>query len=166
MEPQDVIVRRAAKEVRRKQKVAIGPGIPELIQGAVDPGTEVFRLDDLSTGKVPGLKIAVVEAAEVSEGGDLCLPPGSRFGEVQAEEWVAVTTHTDPSGNPRIVRKCHSKVFLPHCVKKIITEKGVIEVTDKGLVLKEVRPGVATDDVRKATAASLHIADDLKLMEL
>jgi len=165
MKPQDVIVRRAAKEISGKQKVAIGRGIPELVQQAATPGTQVFRLDDLIT-KIPPLKIAVVEAAEVSQAGDLCLPPGSRFGEIQAEEWVAVTTHTDPNGNPKIVRKCHSKLFRAHCVTRIITEKGVIDVTDKGLVLKEVRAGVATDDVKKATGASLHIADDLKLMEL
>jgi len=165
MDAQDVIVRRAAKEISGKQKVAIGRGIPELIQQAVEPGTEVFRLEDLGTTKMPGLKIAVVEAAEVSQAGDLCLPPGSRYGEVQAEEWVALTTHTDPRGNPKIVRRCHGKVFRHHCVKRIITEKGVIDVTDQGLVLREVRPGVATDDVKKATGASLHIADDLKLME-
>lgn len=166
MKPQDVIVRRAAKEISGKQRVAIGPGIPELVRQAVAQGTEVFRLDDPGIAKIPALKVAVVEASEVSQAGDLCVPPGSRYRDIQAEEWVAVTTLTDTSGNPRIVRKCHSKVFRPHCVKRIITEKGVIDVTDRGLVLREVRPGVATDDVKKATAASLHIADDLKLMEL
>jgi len=165
MKPQDVIVRRAAKEISGKQKVAIGRGIPELVQRAVLPGTEVFRLDDRNA-RIPALKIAVVEAVEVSQAGDLCLTPGSGYAGVEAEEWVAVTTLTDPSGHPKIVRKCRSKVFRPHCVKKIITEKGVFEVTEKGLVLTEVRPGVATDDVKKQTGASLHIADDLKLMEL
>jgi len=33
-------------------------------------------------------------------------------------------------------------------------------------VLTEIRPGIATDEVKKETAASLHVADDLKLMEL
>jgi len=165
MKPQDVIVRRAAKEISGKQKVAVGRGIPELVQRAVLPGTQVFRLDDMSP-RASILKIALVEAAEVSQTGDLCLAPGAGYGEIQAEEWVAVATHTDSSGNPRIVRKCRSQVFRPRCVKRIITEKGVIEVTDKGLVLTEVRAGVATDDVKKATGASLHIADDLKLMEL
>ncbi len=88
MKPQDVIVRRAAKEISGKQKVAIGRGIPELVQQAATPGTQVFRLDDLIT-KIPPLKIAVVEAAEVSQAGDLCLPPGSRFGEIQAVQGVS-----------------------------------------------------------------------------
>jgi len=165
MKPQEVIVRRAAKEISGKQKVAVGRGIPELVQRAVPPETQVFRLDDIG-GKVPCLKIALVEAAEVSQAGDLCLALGAGYSEVQAEEWVVVTTHTDSSGNPKIVRKCRSQVSRPHCVTKIITEKAVIEVTNKGLVLKEVRAGVATDDVKKETGASLHIADDLKLMEL
>ncbi len=165
MEPQEVIVRRAAKEISGKQEVAFGPGIPELVRQAVSPGTEVFRLDDVST-RMPVLKVAVVEAAEVSQAGDLCLALDALYPGIEAEEWVAVTMLSDPSGNPKIVRECHSHVFRPRCVTKIITEKGVIEVTDKGLVLKEVLPGVATDDVKKETGASLHIADDLKLMEL
>jgi acyl CoA:acetate/3-ketoacid CoA transferase beta subunit len=165
MKPQDVIVRRAAKEISGKQKVAIGRGMAELVRRAVSPGTEVFRLDDTSA-KIPALKIAVVEAAEVSQAGDLCLAPGAQYPDIQAEEWVAMATQTDADGNPRIVRKCRSKVFRPRCVKTIITEKGVIEVTAKGLVLKEIRPGIATDDIKKETGASLHIADDIKLMEL
>lgn len=163
MKPQEVIVRRAAKEISGKQKVALGRGIPELVQRAVAPGTQIFHLD--KGAGIPALRVAVVEAAEVSQAGDLCLAPDERYGEIQADEWVAVTMHTDPSGNPKIVRKCRSQVFRPRCIKRIITEKAVIEVTAKGLVLTEVRPGVATDDVKKETGASLHIADDLKLME-
>lgn len=137
----------------------------ELVRRAVPPGTEFFRLEDAGV-KIPALKIAVVEAAEVSQAGDLCLASGAACPEIEAEEWVAVTTLSDASGNPKIVRKCRSKVFRPRCINKIITEKGVIEVTAKGLVLTEIRPGIATDDVKKETGASLHIADDIKLMEL
>lgn len=162
MKPQDVIVRRTVREIIGKQKVAIGPGIPELVELERVPGTKLFRLEDVAD-RIP-VKVAVVEASEVSQTGDLCLPPGCEA-DVQAEKWVVVTTQTDSSGNPKIVRKCRSQVFRPHCVSTIITEKGVIEVTEKGLVLTEIRPGIATDDVKKEIAASLHIADDIKLME-
>ncbi|RPI27612.1 MAG: hypothetical protein EHM61_07895 [Acidobacteria bacterium] len=163
MKPQDVIVRRAVREIIGKQRVAIGPGIPELVERETLPGTQLFRLDAAAT-RIP-VKLAVVEASEVSQTGDLCLAPGSYEADVQAERWVVVTTQTDSSGNPKIVRKCRNHVFRPHCVSTIITEKGVIEVTAKGLVLKEIRPGVSTDEIKKETAASLHIADDIKLME-
>ena len=57
-------------------------------------------------------------------------------------------------------------VTFPRCVALIITEMGVVEISQVGLVLKEVAPGVATDDIKMKTGASLHIADDIKLMEL
>ena len=48
----------------------------------------------------------------------------------------------------------------------IITELGVIEIADLGLILREVAPGVAVDETKRKTAASLHVADDIKLMEM
>ena len=99
MKPQDVIVRRAVKEIIGKQRVALGRGIPELVESIVPPGTEVFRLDE-ARNRLPALKIAVVEAAEVSQEGDLCLGPGSYNLDVEAEKWVVLTTQTDAEGNP------------------------------------------------------------------
>ena len=165
MKPQEVIVRRVAKEISGKLKVALGRGIPELLADLIPPETEVMRLDAIDSSP-SGFSLAVVEPAEVSQTGDLCLEGGSLNPDIEVEDWVAVTLQTGSNGQPRIVRRCSGPVFRRHCVSKIITEKGVIEVTKKGLVLTEIRPGIATDEVKKETAASLHVADDLKLMEL
>ena len=48
----------------------------------------------------------------------------------------------------------------------IITEMGVMEVTEDGLVLKEINPEFTVDEVQAATEAELIIADDLKEMEV
>jgi acetate CoA/acetoacetate CoA-transferase beta subunit len=47
-------------------------------------------------------------------------------------------------------------------VNLIVTELGVIEVTEQGLVLREIFSGTSPDDVKKWTEASLHIADNLR----
>jgi acyl CoA:acetate/3-ketoacid CoA transferase beta subunit len=165
MKPQDVIVKRVAKEISGKQGVALGPGIPELLVRIIPPGTEVVRLGS-SSPQLSAVKIAVVEPTQVSQSGRACFKPDSSVAGVQAEKWVMTTLHTDGLGNPKIVRDCRYPVASNVFATKIITEKGVIEVTESGLVLKEILPGISTDDVKKETGASLHIADDIKLMEL
>lgn len=166
MKAQDVIVRRLVKELEGRQRVALGPGLPELAASLLSDRTETYRMDDARDVDPSTLNLAVVEAAEVSQEGDLSLPPGARAPQWAAKSWVVAATLTDAKGNPRIVRQCRYPVYQPRCVTKIITEKGVIEVTGQGLVLREIRSGVATDEVKSQTAASLHIADDIKLMDL
>ena len=48
----------------------------------------------------------------------------------------------------------------------IITEKGVMEVTDKGIILKELSPYSSIEDIKKSTEATLIIDEDLKVMEV
>lgn len=165
MKAHEVIVRRLVKELQGRQGVALGPGLPELAGSFLSDSTQTYLI---SGGQMEpsNLNLAVVEAVEVSQQGDLCLLPGAQAPQVAAKNWVVATTLTDPKGNPKIVRRCRYPVFQSRCVKKIITEKGVIEVTDQGLVLREIKPGVGTDEVKSQTGASLHIADDIKLMEL
>ena len=87
-------------------------------------------------------------------------------GAPQVKKWIAVTLHTDQDGQSKLVKECRGDTVLSERVGLIITELGVIEVNSVGLVLREVAPGVATDDVRLKTQASLHVADDIRLMEL
>ncbi len=166
MKAQEVIIRRLVKELEGSQRVALGPGLPQLAASYLSDGTETYRTDDEQGVEPFDLNLAVIEAAEVSQQGDLSLPPGAQAPRWSAKNWVVATTLTDAKGNPKIVRNCRYPVYQPRCVTKIITEKGVIEVTAKGLVLREITPGVGTDEVKSQTGASLHIADDIKLMDL
>jgi len=166
MKAQEVIVRRLVKELEGRQRVALGPGLPELAGALLSDSTETYLLVDGEGDEPSDLSFAVTEAAEVSQQGDLSLPPGARPPRWAAKSWVVATTLTDAKGNPKIVRRCRYPIYQPRCVTKIITEKGVIEVTDKGLVLREIKPGIGTDEVKSQTGASLHIADDIKLMDL
>jgi acyl CoA:acetate/3-ketoacid CoA transferase beta subunit len=64
------------------------------------------------------------------------------------------------------VKECTYSLTAPRCVNLIITDIAVIEVTDEGLVLKEMALGWTADDVQALTEPKLIISPDLKEIEL
>lgn len=166
VKPQALIVTRLLRELQNARRIGLGPGLPQLVSGLLGSGVQVFRLD--ADGIPPELlDVAVVEALEVAPGGTFSLPPQSRIRNgLQTRRWIVAGPHTHPGGDPVLVRACHFPVQPGALVDTVITELAVIQVNEVGLVLKEVAPGVATDEVKKKTAASLHVADDIRVMEL
>jgi len=73
--------------------------------------------------------------------------------------------HTTRAGHPRIVKKCTHPLTGKGCVNLIITSLAVIEVTPAGLLLKEIAPGVTTEEVQNVTEPRLFISPELKEME-
>ena len=69
-------------------------------------------------------------------------------------------------GKPKIVNKCSYELTAVECVDMIVTDLAVIEVSDKGLVLKEVAPGWTAEEIQELTEPRLIIAPDLKEIEL
>ena len=84
---------------------------------------------------------------------------------VGAKKVIIAMEHT-VKGNHKILKKCNLPLTAAGEVNIIITEMGVMEVTDKGLVLKEINPEFTVDEVQAATEAELIVADDLKEMEV
>lgn len=85
---------------------------------------------------------------------------------VGAKYVIAALTHNDKKGNSKVLKKCTLPLSAAKCVDIIITDKAVMKVTDKGLVLMEVAPGLTVDEVVKNTNADLIIADDIKEMDI
>lgn len=83
-----------------------------------------------------------------------------------AKKIIVAMTHTTKDGKPKIVKECTYEITAVHCVSQIITDMAVIEVTDQGLLLKEVAPGFTADDIQAVTEPELLIAPDLKEIEL
>lgn len=79
-----------------------------------------------------------------------------------AKNVIIAMTHTS-KGVPKILKECTLPLTAVGQVDLIVTEKGVIEVTKDGLVLKEVAPGVTVEDVINSTEAKLIVSDDLKI---
>lgn len=80
-----------------------------------------------------------------------------------AKRVIVAMEHT-AKGNPKILKSCSLPLTAMGAVNLIITEMGVIEVTDKGLVLKEINSEFTIEEVQAATEANLIIADNLAII--
>ncbi|OGB95271.1 MAG: succinyl-CoA--3-ketoacid-CoA transferase [candidate division NC10 bacterium RIFCSPLOWO2_12_FULL_66_18] len=139
------------------------------------PGASYLCSDD-SFALVRGghLDLAILGAFQVSERGDLAnwSLPGRLTGIGGAMDLVAGTRrivvtmeHTTRDGQPKILRECTYPLTGRRVVNLIITELATIEITERGLLLKEIAPGVSVDEVQRATEAPLTVDRWLTLME-
>ena len=81
-----------------------------------------------------------------------------------AKNVIVAMEHTQ-KGAPKILKQCTLPLTTKTCVTKIITEMGVINVTDKGLELVEINPEFTVEQVQAATEATLIVSPDLKPIE-
>lgn len=84
---------------------------------------------------------------------------------VGAKKVIIAMEHT-AKGAPKILKNCTLPLTAASEVNMIITEKGVMEVTDKGIILKELSPYSSIEDIKNSTEATLIIDEDLKVMEV
>lgn len=123
------------------------------------------------------LDISVMGAYQVSEKGDLAnyMIPERQVGTIGgamdlafgAKKLIIAMNHVTKDGNYRIVKKCAYPITAPACVDLIVTDISVIEVTTKGLVLKEVAPGWTPEEVQILTEPNLIVdpkCHDIELM--
>jgi 3-oxoacid CoA-transferase B subunit len=122
------------------------------------------------------IDFSVLGVIEVAENGDLAnwMFPGRGVGNIGggmdlafcAKKLLVATEHVTKAGAPKIVKRCSLPLTAPHCVDMIFTDIAVIEVTPKGLLLKEVAPGWTAEEVQAQTEPKLLVAEDLKEIEL
>lgn len=75
----------------------------------------------------------------------------------KVEKLVVLCSHNDKHGNSKILKQCRLPLTAPRCVSLIVTEKAVMEVTDEGLVVRDIAEGLDVDTLRAATEAELII---------
>jgi 3-oxoacid CoA-transferase subunit B len=141
------------------------------------PGAAFFSSAD-SFAMIRGghVDLTVLGAMEVDETGSIAnwMVPGKMVkgmgGAMDlvagAKRVIVAMQHTDKEGNSKLRKKCTLPLTGVHCIKKIISDYGVIDVTDKGFVLREYAPDLTPEKVMQATEGKMTLAPDCKPMAL
>ena len=118
--------------------------------------------------------LTILGAMEVSENGDIAnwkIPGkmvkgmgGAMDLVASAENIIVAMMHVNKAGESKILKKCTLPLTGVGCVKKVVTELAVMEITPNGFKLLERAPGVTVNDIIKATEANLIIEGEIPEM--
>ncbi len=134
------------------------------------PGSSFFD-SSMSFGMIRAGKVhlTVLGAMEVSESGDIAnwkIPGkmvkgmgGAMDLVASAKNIIVAMMHTDPKGHSKLLPKCTLPLTGVKCVKKIVTNLAVLNVTDRGFELIERAPGVTVDEIKDKTSGKLIIGE-------
>lgn len=119
--------------------------------------------------------LTVLGAMEVAENGDIAnwkIPGkmvkgmgGAMDLVASAKNIIVAMQHTDKAGNSKLLPACTLPITGLKCVKKIVSNLGVFEVTKDGFLCTEYAPGVSLEEIKAKTAGRLVIAPDVREMQ-
>jgi 3-oxoacid CoA-transferase subunit B len=136
------------------------------------PGSSFFD-SAMSFGMIRAGKVdlTVLGAMEVGENGDIAswkIPGklvkgmgGAMDLVASAKNIIVAMMHTNSKGESKLLKKCQLPLTGIKCVKKIVTNLAVIEVTENGFRLLEKAPGVSIEEIKKNTEADLIVDSEI-----
>ncbi|WP_405653689.1 CoA-transferase [Streptomyces sp. NBC_00019] len=152
----DQMAARAAAELTDGSYVNLGIGLPTLIPGHLPPGVHVVLHSENG----------ILGAMQVSQNGDLAnwMISGKMVKGMGgatdlahgARRVIVLMDHTAKNGSPKILRDCTLPLTGEGRVHRVITDLGVLDITDNGLALVETAPGVSVESTTAPTDAPVH----------
>ncbi len=139
------------------------------------PGSAFFD-SALSFGMIRSGKVdlTVLGAMEVGENGDIAnwkIPGkmvkgmgGAMDLVASAKNIIVAMMHTNPKGESKLLATCSLPLTGVQCVKKVVTDLAVLEITPAGFLLLETAPGVTVEEVKAKTNGKLTVSESVKEM--
>ncbi|HMX96655.1 MAG: CoA transferase subunit B [Bacteroidia bacterium] len=139
------------------------------------PGSVIFD-SAMSFGMIRAQKVdlTILGAMEVSEEGDIAnwkIPGkmvkgmgGAMDLVASAKNIIVAMQHVNKAGESKLLPKCTLPLTGIKCIKRIVTELAVLDVTPQGFKLLERAPGVSVEEIKKATAGKLIVEGDIPEM--
>src|SRR5580765_1881442 len=141
------------------------------------PGSAFFD-SAMSFGMIRAGKVdlTVLGAMEVSENGDIAnwkIPGkmvkgmgGAMDLVASAKNIIVAMMHTNPKGESKLLPACTLPLTGKKCIKKIVTDLAVMDITDKGFKLLERAPGISVEEIKSKTAGRLIIEGEIPEMKI
>ncbi|HNL09080.1 MAG TPA: CoA transferase subunit B [Turneriella sp.] len=141
------------------------------------PGSSIFD-SAMSFGMIRARKVdlTILGAMEVAENGDIAnwkIPGkmvkgmgGAMDLVASAKNIIVAMQHVNKANESKLLKRCTLPLTGVRCVKKIVTELAVIDVTPQGFRLLETAPGVSVEQVKNATEGHLIIEGQIPEMQI
>ena len=141
------------------------------------PGASFFD-SAMSFSMIRGqhVDLTILGAMEVAENGDIAnwkIPGkmvkgmgGAMDLVASAENIIVAMMHTNKAGKSKLLKKCSLPLTGVNCVKKVVTNLAVMDITPEGFRLLERAPGVTVDQIKEATEGNLIVEGDIPEMHL
>ena len=140
------------------------------------PGSSFFD-SAMSFGMIRAGKVdlTVLGAMEVSEQGDIAnwkIPGkmvkgmgGAMDLVASAKNIIVAMMHTNPKGESKLLPQCTLPLTGTKCIRKVVTELGVLDITPGGFTLLERAPGVSVEEIVSKTAGKLNVGGEIPEMQ-